>query len=440
MLDLFGSDYRVCDGVRRRDFLKIGALGLGGLTLADVLRLRAQGSEETRSSAKSVIMVYLPGGPSHIDMYDLKPDAPEEYRGEFRPIRTNVPGLDVCELMPLHCRIADKMTVIRGLQTVDTHSAELLMRGTMSTPRRPVFGSVVSRMTPGGTRNGMPHYVALGGENGVDPADPAYLGMAYRPFTHSGAGMQNLQLAPEVTLDRLNDRRTLLRSFDDVRREIDDATSYSAGLDAFTAQAFDMIASPRTRDAFDIGREPQAVRDRYGPAGRLLLALRLVQAGVSVVTVSLAGTVVPSGDWDTHAGADQRNESNFDALRKKLPIYDQAIHALVTDLYDRGLDRDVTVVVWGEFGRTPRINRTGGRDHWAPAGFVVVAGGGYRMGQVIGDTGPRAERVTNAVPYTPANLLATLYTGLGIDPGHTLPDLNGRPMYLLDDRRVIEEL
>lgn len=435
MLDLFDSRYRVCDGVSRRDFLKIGGLGLGGLTLADVLRLRAQGAEPSRSSSKSVIMVYLPGGPSHIDMYDLKPDAPDEFRGEFRPIRTNVPGLDVCELMPMHCRIADKMTVVRGLQSFDTHSAELLMRGTLTNPRRPVFGSVVSRMS-GGTRDGMPPYVALGGENGSDPADPAYLGNAHRPFAHSGAGMQNLRLTPEVTLDRLNDRRAILQSFDNVRRQIDGA----AGLDAMTARAFDMIASPRTREAFDIGREPAAIRDRYGPAGRLLLALRLAQAGVSVITVSLAGTVVPGGDWDTHAGDDQRRETNFDNLRRKLPVYDQAIHALVTDLYDRGLDRDVAVVVFGEFGRTPRINRAGGRDHWAPAGFVVVAGGGFRMGQVIGDTGPRAERVTSTIPYTPANLLATLYGHLGIDPGHTLPDYNGRPMYILDDRRVIEEL
>jgi len=439
MLNLFGSKYRVCDGVDRRDFLKVGALGLGGLTLADLLRQRAHGAANPGVSHKSVIMVYLPGGPSHIDMYDLKPDAPQEFRGEFRPIRTNVPGFDVCELMPLHARLADKMSVVRGLQTVDSHSAELLMRGTLSAPRRPVFGSIVSRLRGAGARS-MPHYVALGGENGSDPADPAYLGSTYRPFTFGGPGLENLSLSRDVSLDRLGDRRSLLSSFDNVRREIDVAQGTVAGLDAFTAQALDMIASPGTRQAFDLAREPARVRERYGPATRLLLALRLVQAGVSVVTVSLAGTVVPGGDWDTHAGDDQRRETNFDNLRRKLPIYDQAITTLISDLYDRGLDRDVAVVVWGEFGRTPRINRTGGRDHWAPASFAVVSGGGLRMGQVIGDTGPRAERVTSAAPYTPANLLATLYGVLGIDSSRTLPDFNGRPMYVLDDRRVIEEL
>ena len=441
MLSIFGSAFRVCDGVGRRDFLQVGALGLGGLTLGDVLRSRAAAnSNDQPSTPKSVIMVYLPGGPSHIDMYDLKPNAPQEFRGEFRPIRTNVVGFDVCELMPLQARIADRMSVIRGLQSVDTHSAELLMRGVLGNPRRPVFGSVVSKLRDGAQRNGMPHYVALGGENGSDPGDPSYLGTSFRPFTPGGPTMQSLRLTPDVSLDRLNDRRAMMQAFDGFRREADDALGTATGLDAFSARALEMIASPRTREAFDLSREPEARRQRFGRAERLLLALRLVEAGVSVVTVSLAGTVVPGGDWDTHAGDDQRRETNFDNLRRKLPVYDQAVHALITDLYERGLHRDVAVVIWGEFGRTPRINRNGGRDHWAPAGNVVIAGGGFRMGQVIGDTGPRAERVTNAVPYTPAHLLCTLYGLLGIDPSRTLPDYNGRPMYILDDRRTIAEL
>jgi hypothetical protein len=438
MLNLWGSAYRLCDGIGRRDFLRVGALGFGGLTMADIFRLRAQGANPTAAAHKAVIMVYLPGGPSHIDMYDLKPEAPSEFRGEFRPIRTNVPGVDICELMPLHARMADKFAIVRNLQTVDIHAADLLMKGTVSGPRRPVFGSVVSKVRERAA-GVLPPYVALGGENGSDPGDPAYVGMSHRPFTPSGPGMENLRLAQGVSLERLDDRRSMLAAFDGMRRDLDDAGGTLAGLDAFSARALDMIRSPQTRAAFDLAREPERVRIRYGTATRLLLALRLVQAGVSVVTVSVAGTVVPGGDWDTHAGADQRSETNFDNLRRKLPVYDRAITTLLEDIYARGLDQDVAVVVWGEFGRTPRINKDGGRDHWAPASFALVAGGGLRMGQVIGDTGPRAER-SRGVPYTPANLLATLYRVLGIDPALTLPDYNGRPMYLLDDRRVIEEL
>jgi hypothetical protein len=438
MLNLWGSSYRVCDGVTRRDFLRVGALGFGGLTMADLLRLRAQGAVPPTAAHKAVIMVYLPGGPSHIDMYDLKPAAPQEFRGEFRPIRTNVPGIDICELMTLQAQMADKFSLVRNLQTFDTHSAELLMRGTLTGTRRPVFGSIVSKLCE---HRGdiLPPYVALGGENGSDPADPTYLGTTHRPFTPGGPAMESLRLGQGLSLDRLDDRRTMLTGFDNLRRDIDNATGTLAGLDAFSARALDMIRSPQTRLAFDLSLEPEHVRRRYGPATRLLLALRLVQAGVSVVTVSLAGTVVPGGDWDTHAGTDQRSETNFSNLRRKLPVYDRAISALLSDLYSRGLDQDVVVVVWGEFGRTPRINANGGRDHWAPASFALVSGGGLNMGQVVGDTGPRAER-SRGIPYTPANLLATLYRVLGIDLALTLPDYNGRPMYLLDDRRVIEEL
>jgi uncharacterized protein (DUF1501 family) len=200
-----------------------------------------------------------------------------------------------------------------------------------------------------------------------------------------------------------------------------------------------MISTPKAREAFDIRREPEAVRNKYGKASRFLLARRLVEAGVSVVTLSAAGTIFPGGDWDTHAGTDQRSETNFGNLRRKLPEYDNAVHALVTDLHERGLDKDVAVVVWGEFGRTPKINKTGGRDHWAPAGNVLIAGGGLKMGQVIGDTGPKAERSRTTV-YTPQNVLSTLYRVLGIDPGMTLPDFSGRPMYLLDEREPITEL
>jgi len=426
-------------GGSRRDFLAAGTLAVGGLTLTDVLRARAAAGE--KRSPKSVIMVYLPGGPSHLDMYDLKPKAPAEIRGEFKPIKTSVPGMDVCELLPLHAKIADKFAIVNGLQCVDTHSAELLMRGHLGgTPRRPVFGSVVSRLRGGSGPGGLPRYVALGGENGSDPGDPTYLGTAHRPFKPGGAATESLALVRGVAPEQLADRRRLLSSFDTVRRDLD-AKGEMVGLDAFAARAVEMITSRAARDAFDVGKEPKDVRDRYGKGTRLLQALRLVQAGVSVVTVSVAGTVVPVGDWDTHGKNDGRKFGQFEDYRQRLPVFDSLIHAFLTDLHARGLDKDVAVVIWGEFGRTPKINKDGGRDHWAPAGHAMFAGGGFKTGQVIGDTGPRGERERGrATPYTPANVLATLYRFLGIDPATTLPDLSGRPMYLLDDREPISEL
>ena len=439
MLTLRGSAHRLCDGLSRRDFFAVGALGVGGLTLADVLRARAAAGDKT--SAKAVIMVYLPGGPSHIDTFDMKPDAPAEIRGEFKPVKTKVPGLDVCELLPLHAQLADKFSVVNGLQCIDTHSAELLMRGHLGGPaKRPVFGSVVSRLRGGTGPGGLPHYVALGGENGSDPGDPSYLGTAYRPFKPGGEAVNSLGLVRGVTPEQLADRKRLRDTFDTVRRDID-ARGEMAGVDAFTARALEVIASPNVREAFDVSKEPKALQEKYGPGKRLLQALRLAQAGVSVVTVSVAGTVVPVGDWDTHGKNDGRKFGQFEDYRQRLPVYDKVIHTFLTDLYDRGLDKDIAVVIWGEFGRTPKVNKDGGRDHWAPSGTAVIAGGGFAMGQKIGDTGVRGERErARGTPYTPANVLATLYRFLGIDPKATLPDFTGRPVYLLDNPEPIAEL
>jgi hypothetical protein len=341
--------------------------------------------------------------------------------------------------MPLHTKIADKMAVVRNLETLDMHSPHMLLTGFPTKPRRPVFGSVASRVQLGRGANGMPPYVALNGENSSDPGDPAYLGTAHKPFTPGGQGLNNLSLVRDVSAEQLADRKKLLQSFDSLRREVEVRPGEISGLDAFTERALETITSPRVRDAFDVRKEPEALRQRYGKAMRFLQARRLVEAGVSVVTLSAAGTIFPGGDWDTHAGDDQRRETNFDNLRRKLPVYDQAVHTLVTDLYERGLEKDVLVLIWGEFGRTPRINKNGGRDHWAPAGFVVFVGGGLRMGQVIGDTGVRAER-SRSTPNTPQSVLSTVYHVLGIDPATTLPDFNGRPMYVLDEREPIREL
>jgi hypothetical protein len=446
MLTIWGKKQKpLCDGLSRREFLRVGALGLGGLSLADLLRHRALGAEAAGASHRAVIMIYLCGAPSHQDMYDLKPGAPAEYRGEFRPIRTNVPGIHICELMPLQARIADKLAIIRNLRALatDTHMPEELLSGFPFGPSggpaslrpgvRPTFGSVVSRLRPANGTN-LPPYVTL--DMSVMPhgyrrplaLEPAYLGLAHQPFDPSTpGGLANLSLGNGMTLDRLGERRQLLSAFDNLSRDIETSAGTFAGMDRFTAQALEIVSSARVRDAFDVSREPQPVRQAYGPLTRFLQARRLVEAGVSVVTV------LAPGYWDTHG-------NNFGTLRQLLPVLDRGIFALVSDLHQRGLDQDVAVVVWGEYGRTPRINRDAGRDHWPQAMFALVAGGGFRMGQVIGATTARAERPTG-LGYVPQNLLATLYREVfAIDPATTLPDHTGRPIYLLDEREPIREL
>jgi Protein of unknown function (DUF1501) len=446
MLTIWGEKQKaLCDGIARRDFLRVGALGLGGLSLADLLRHRAAGAEAAQASHRAVIMIYLCGAPSHQDTYDLKPDAPAEYRGEFRPIRTNVPGIDICELMPLQARIADKLAIIRNMRALatDTHMPDELLCGFPWGPEggprslrmgtRPTFGSVVSRLRPANGTN-LPPYVTL--DMAVMPhgyrrplgLEPAFLGLAHQPFDPSTpGGLANLGLSDGMTLERLGDRRQLLSTFDGMRRNLEYSAGTLAGMDGFNAQAMEIVSSPRVRDAFDITREPETIRRTYGPLTRFLQARRLVEAGVSVVTV------LAPGYWDTHG-------NNFGTLRQLLPVLDRGIYALVSDLHQRGLDQDVTVVVWGEYGRTPRINANAGRDHWPQSMFALVAGGGFRMGQVIGATTSRAERPVGA-GYVPQNLLATLYRHVfAIDPATTLSDHTGRPIYLLDERETIQEL
>ncbi len=419
MLTFLGRKQRFCDGVSRREFLRVGALSVGGLSLADMLRMQASGAPV--ASGKSVIMIYLPGGPTHLDTYDMKPDAPVEFRGELRPIKTNVPGVDICELMPLQAKIMDKLAVLRGVKFVDEHSPHQVMTGYADRFLRPAFGSVVSYLK--GRQDGLPPYVSLNYNSKAE--DPVYTGTAHRPFVPSGPGLENLGLVTGVTLDRLSNRKELLGHLDTIRREVDYGGAL-AGVDSFTARALDMVTTKTARDAFDVEKEPQAVRDRYGRENmEFLKARRLVEAGVSVVTLA-------TGGWDTHG-------DNFNSMRKQLPRIDQGIHALVTDLHERGLGKDVAVVMWGEFGRSPRVNAGAGRDHWGPAGFALLAGGNMKMGQAIGETDSHGDR-SKGTPMTPSNVLSSLYHHLGINPATTLPDNNGRPMYLLDDREPVKEL
>jgi len=428
MLTLWGARQRFCDGITRRGFLKIGAFG-AGLTLAEMLRARSQAGVQVgngkSSSNKSAIMIYLPGGPSHMDMYDLKPEAPAEFRGEFKPIPTNVPGIQICEHMPLQARLFDKLAVVRSIVSVDEHSDSLVTTGYSENVNRlaphPSFGAVVSKLRETGS-NAIPPFVSLRGMS--IGQEPGYLGVAHRAFTPDGPGLQNLRLAGGVDAPRMEDRKSLLGSFDDVRRDID-ASGTMRGLDSFTARAFDMVASGNVRKALDLTREDPRIRDRYKGVEQFLTARRLIEAGVGCVTLAIGG-------WDTHG-------QNFTTLKTQLPQVDRGVANLIQDLHDRGMENDVVTVMWGEFGRTPKINPQAGRDHWAPVMSALVAGGGLKMGQAVGTSNSRGE-VPKDRPVTAAQVLSTLYHAMGIDPAMTFANGNGRPMYILDDREPVTEL
>ncbi len=430
MLTFPGQRRTFCDGIARRDFLTLGALG-AGLTLADALRLQAASpvAKGDRTRSKSVIMVYLPGGPSHIDMYDPKPDAPAEFRGEFKAIPTNVPGVQICEHMPMQAKMMDKLALLRSVVAVDEHSDSNLMSGfpeqVNRTASHPSFGSVLSKLQAGspGAAEDVPPFVSLRGQS--FGSQPGFLGVAHRPFTPDGPAQQNLKLANGVLPARLGERKSLLAGFDTARRDID-ATGGMKGMDAFTTRAFDMIGSGTVREALDLKREDPKSLARYKGVEQFLTARRLVEAGVKFVTLSYGG-------WDTHT-------ANFKQLKTQLPVLDRGVATMIQDLHDRGLSDDVVTIVWGEFGRTPKINTSdAGRDHWSPVMSAMVAGGGLKMGQAVGASSARAEYPKDR-PYRVPQVLSTLYRALGIDPAMTFPNGTGRPMSVLDDREPIPEL
>ena len=447
MLTIYGDPAsKFCDGLSRRSFLRIGGLAAGALTLPDLMRLDTTAQQPDRRCGKSIIMICLGGGPSHLDMYDMRPDAPVEYRGEFRPIPSKVPGMEMCELMPRQAEIADRIAVIRSLQWIEPcHQFSEICTGFPTRAARPSVGSIVNRMYSGGSRR-LPRFVDLAGDGDkIRAEEPRYAGAAYRSFTPSGPAMDNLSLPNGVSLDRLGDRKSLLTSFDRLRHGIDHSGEFAA-VDAFHRQALDIVTSNAVREAFDISKEPSELVARYGDKNArfhyldvqyafdfesFIRARRLVEAGVPFVSLNVAR-------WDHHCLVPSQG-TIFDSYRTLLPLYDMAVAALINDLHERGLDKDVAVVVWGEFGRTPRVNKTGGRDHWPSAGFALVAGGVLQMGQYVGETDLRAERPKTRA-YSPQNLLATLYHVLGIDPTSSIRDESGRPMHLLDDPEPIQEL
>jgi hypothetical protein len=440
MLAFSGASRRYCDGLSRRSFLQIGGLALGGLTLPDLLR----GEERAgiAQSQKSIIMVYL-SGVAHQDSFDLKPAAPKEVRGEFNPIDTNVPGIQICELLPNLAAVADKYALIRSIVGLrDEHSSFQTITGyAMNESQRdgrPHFGSVVSRVL-GATSPVVPAFVDL------------FPTMQHRPYNSPGPGMFGPKFAGLkadgedllsmklrfVSPGQFHDRRRLLDDMDHFRQSVDGERLSAA--DSAYQRAFEVLTSSRLVEALDVEKEDPQLREQYGRGSpkhqgdgaplwndQLLAARRLVEAGVRCVSVGY-------GFWDTHGG-------NFSHLKQNLPVFDRGIAALVRDIYERGLDRDVTVAVWGEFGRTPTINKDAGRDHWPRVNGVLLAGGGLRTGQVIGSTDALADSARER-PVHYQDVLATLYHNLGIDPHEPVRDISDRPAPILSaTSRAVREL
>jgi hypothetical protein len=433
-----------CDGVSRRNFLRIGGLAMGGLSLNDVLR--AEAAQKSTNRHKAVIMVFLPGGPPHQDMWDMKPDAPSEVRGEFKPISTNVDGIQLCEHLPRLAKMMDKCTLIRSIADSEgRHDAFqcLTGRATKGQPPGgwPSLGACVSRLQ-GSVTPSMPPFVGLAPKMGhmpwADNGVPGFLGVANAPFQpNREAGTGDMELKG-ISLDRLHDRKALLSSFDTLRRDID-ASGLMSGVDVFHEQALNVLTSPKLLHALDLSREDPRLVERYGKGenrnrddggprltSHFLAARRLVEAGARVVTLAFSR-------WDYHS-------NNFGQLREDLPLLDAGLSALITDLHERGLDQDVSVICWGEFGRTPTINPKAGRDHWPRVNSALLACGGMRHGQVIGATDKIAAEPTDR-PVAFGEIFATLYRQLGIDVTKvTLHDHAGRPQYLVDSHLPMPEL
>ncbi|MFO0911876.1 MAG: DUF1501 domain-containing protein [Pirellulales bacterium] len=446
MLQIVGRSDRFCGAVSRRRFIQVGALSAFGISLADALRSEARANDQSsRRSPRSIILIWQHGGPSQLDTFDMKPLAPAEYRGPYQSIATSLAGVRICELMPEHAKVMDKVTIFRGF----THNngdhwaaAHWMLTGYLGAtgsdrvPRQPSMGAIASHLL-GPRTPGVPATVNIN-DGGFGFHGAAYLGVAHNPFRTgefsygNEAGMlpagntSSFTLIDGLSRDRLMNRLELLSQFDRLRREADASGTFDS-MDSMSQQAQQMILSGRAREAFDLEREDPKIRERYGPGWgeQALLARRLVEAGVRYVSLN-------TGYWDDHG----RIEG---ALNDKLPRHDRAVGVLIQDLAERGMLDDVLVVTAGEFGRTPRINKDAGRDHWPQAQSILVAGGGYRHGQIIGATNSKAEYPTDR-PMHPADLNALIYHAVGLRPDDTIINPSGRPMHLAPGGQVPLEL
>ena len=449
------EEFRRNLAIDRRGFVKAGALGMAGLSLPQVLKAESAVDPAKTSKEKSVIILWQRGGPSQHETWDPKPDAPQDYRGAFGAMSTNVPGIQICDLLPKCAKVMDKFSIIRSLYHTDAgHSAGDQVMFTGYPPNKgnpnenfyPSCGSIVAEQQ-GHLNPDLPPYVMI--PKRLPGVDPAYLGKKYAPFetqadpaVEGPFNLPNFSLGDSLSLNRLDSRKGLLKSFDDIRREVDVSGSMEAA-DGFNQQAFDILTSPKARDAFDLDAEPRKLRERYGfmpaykaptpdrcgvPAWsqRMLLARRLVEAGVRLVTVDLRW-------WDTHVKGYESMRDGF------LPRWDQAYSALLQDLEDRGLSDNVMVVAWGEFGRTPKVNSTGGRDHYPNVFSASISGGGIRGGRVIGESDSKGAEPKER-PVQPQEVLATMYRHLGIDYNKHYLDHGGRPVPVLPFGAPIDEL
>ena len=453
MLERTSSTRPRCDGVSRRSFLQVGSLGLAGLSLADALRVRALASPAVSVPERSVILIWLDGGPPQHETYDPKPDAPAEFRGPLKAISTAVPGVQVSELLPNHARLLDKVSLIRSLHHDNGDhfaAAHWMLTGYLGSnalnlaPQYPSAGSIIARIK-GAKQSGMPAYVGLPNTHSVGIAPgyhgAAYMPAAFNPFNADGDPNSESYRVPNLTLPsgvdtrRLNGRRGLMGALDQRAREFE-ASGLGTGFDRFEEEAFSLVLGQRAREAFDVHKEDPRLRDRYSRhqwGQSALLARRLVEAGVRYVTLTFGG-------WDFHSSLDK-------GMHSVLPILDATVGSLIEDLENHGLLDSTIVIVMGEFGRTPRMNKKGvpgadpvpGRDHWGNVMSVLVAGGGLARGQVVGASNARGER-PRIRPVRPQDLLVTLYHQLGIDPETTFANRTGQPVKIGANGQVISEL
>ncbi len=451
MLQLVGNSRRFCDGIDRRRFISVGSLGVFGLSLehllaAENLSLGSSPRKSGRDNERSVILIWQHGGPSQLDTFDMKPEAPSEVRGSYQSIATKLPGVRICEKMPFHAQVMDKVSIIRSFtHTTNDHfaGAHWILTGYRGAtgadrvPRNPSMGSVAARFL-GSRHSGIPPYVNIN-DGGFGYHGAVFLGPAYHPirtgsYSYGDEGIQfpaiqesSLRLLEGLTNNRVRERISLADGFDNLRREIDQAPA-AEKLGQFSREAVDIVMSGRTREAFDLEKEDPKVRERYGDGwgSQALLARRLIEAGVRFVTLN-------TGYWDDHGKI-------VGALNSKLPRHDRAVGVLIADLAERGMLENTLVISAGEFGRTPTINKDAGRDHWGPAQSILLAGGGYRHGQIIGATNSKAAYPIER-PVGPLDLCATVYNALQLDPTRltvTLPD--GRPVHLAKGGVVPPEL
>ena len=424
-----------CDGIRRRDFLRLGVIVGTGLSLADYLR-RADAGELRSGKATSVIQVYLAGGPTHLDSFDLKPDAPKEFRGEFNPIETNVPGIAISEHLPKLARCADKFAILRGVS--HTLAAHELGTKYMNTGNRPLpsldfpgIGAVVSKELTGPPD--LPPFVAI--PNTAQVA--GYLGVEYTPFSTTNApragqpfSVRGISIGRGLTIAEIEKRQGLLKGLDTTFRGFEKDSDLVNGLDRFAQRAYDIISSPRSRQAFDVTRESPGITSLFGEnslSQSCLLATRLVEAGTRFVSLT-------HGGWDTH-------DQNFTKMKtKQLPELDDALAGLFTALDRKGLLEKTAVFVTGEFGRTPKINERAGRDHYPRAMFVVMGGGGIKGGQVLGASDDKGMGPASGDGITPDNVAASLYHALGIDFSKEYRTPTGRPVAIIRYGNVVKEL